>query len=140
MRLRLITVLSMFALTGCSSPDSQNFSVYFPPYSAKLDNQANDTIAAAASFAQSHSRQPVEVTGYLAPADHRPDVDVLSAQRAAAVKHALADDGVVADRITTAATGMIDPKPLPSLAVRRVDINVGPVQAKNAPADSGGFK
>ncbi len=140
MRLRLVSVLSMVAVAGCSSPESQNFSVYFPTSSAKLDTQATDTIAAAANFAQSHSRLPVEVTGYAAPADRKPDGDVLSVQRAAAVKHALSDDGVVADRITTAATGLIDPKPLPSLAVRRVDISVGPVQAKNAPADSGGFK
>ena len=115
------------SLTGCSwFTGSRKFSVYFPPYSAELDQQALETIHAAAHFAQAHPLQPVSVDGFAAPPDPKQDVPGLSAQRADTVKQALLGDGVLPLRITTSANGVVNPKTLPSLAVRRVDITVGP--------------
>ena len=126
MRLRFMTVLLVTALGGCSllSP-SRQFSVYFESYSAVPNQQAHDTIAAAAAYAQAHSMLPVVIDGYSAPPDPGKDVDGLSAQRADAVKQGLVSDGVAPIRITTTANGIVDLKNLPSVAVRRVDIQVG---------------
>jgi outer membrane protein OmpA-like peptidoglycan-associated protein len=49
----------------------------------------------------------------------------LSEKRADTVKQMLVADGVGPSRITIAAYGITDPKTLPTLAVRRVDISVG---------------
>ena len=114
------------ALGGCSwSPNAQIFSVYFEPYSAKLDLNGLETIQAAGRFAPGHPAMPVAVVGYAAPPDPQHDVERLSAQRAEVVKQALLTDGLSATRITTTAKGGIDPKTLPTVAVRRVDIDVG---------------
>ncbi|HEX4365797.1 MAG TPA: OmpA family protein [Rhodopila sp.] len=121
-----MTVLLVAVLGGCSwLSDSRKFSVYFEPYSAALNQQGNATIAAAADFARTHPLQPVAIDGFSAPPDPKQDVDGLSAQRAEAVKQGLVGDGVAPARITTAANGIIEPKTLPSVAVRRVDIAIG---------------
>jgi outer membrane protein OmpA-like peptidoglycan-associated protein len=126
MRVRWMTVLLLAALGGCSwLSDSRQFSVYFEAHSAKFDKQSRETIDAAAKFAQAHPMQPIKVDGLAAPADAKGDIDGLSAQRADAVRQALVDDGIYPVRITTAASGVADPKSLPSVAVRRVDIRVG---------------
>jgi outer membrane protein OmpA-like peptidoglycan-associated protein len=126
MQVRLTSVLLLTALGGCSwLTDSQKYSVYFQPYSAVLDRQAQDTVHSASDFARSHPLQLVTVDGYSAPPDPKRDVDGLSAQRAEAVKQVLISDGVGVQRITTAANGITDPKTLPDVAVRRVDISVG---------------
>jgi outer membrane protein OmpA-like peptidoglycan-associated protein len=104
---------------------SQKFSAYFQPYTAEPDAQALETIHAASSFAKAHPLQPVVVDGFSAPPDPKLDVDGLSARRAEMVKQVLLRGGVPEDRITTSANGVIDPKNLPSVAVRRVDISVG---------------
>lgn len=133
MRFRMMTILSVMALCGCSSAETQSFSVYFQPYSAALDQQALATVADAADFARSNQRLPVVVTGYSAPPDPKRDIEGLSAMRADAVKQALAADGVGPERITTVASGETDPKPLPNVAVRRVDIAVGRTGAGKTP-------
>ena len=126
MRLRCMTVLLVAVLGGCSwLSDSRQFSVYFEPYSAEPNRQAHDTVAAAAAYAQAHPMLPVTIDGYSAPPDPGKDVDGLSAQRADAVKQGLIGDGVAPIRITTNANGIADPKNLPSVAVRRVDIQIG---------------
>jgi OOP family OmpA-OmpF porin len=126
MRVRRTTILLLVVLGGCSwLSDSRKYSVYFEPYSAALDQQGRETIDAVASFARSHPLQPIAVDGFAAPPDPKRDVDGLSAQRAEAVKQALVSEGVSPGRITTVANGVIDPKSLPSVAVRRVDIGVG---------------
>ena len=66
---------------------------------------------------------PVLLIGYSAPPDPKLDVDGLSAQRAAVVKQILVRDGVGPGRVTTKAEGITDPKALPNLSVRRVDID-----------------
>jgi outer membrane protein OmpA-like peptidoglycan-associated protein len=126
MRVYRTTILLLACLGGCSGrSDSQKYSVYFEPYSAELDRHGRETIDAAAAFARSHPLQPVAVDGFAAPPDPQRDVDGLSAQRAEVVKRALVVDGVGAARITTVANGITDPKSLPSVAVRRVDIGIG---------------
>jgi outer membrane protein OmpA-like peptidoglycan-associated protein len=121
-----MTVLLLAAVGGCAwLTGSQNYSVYFQPYSAELDPQAHATIHAAADFASSHKLQPIALNGFSAPPDPNQDIEGLSAQRAEAVKQALVAEGISPLRITTAANGIVDPKALPNLAVRRVDITVG---------------
>jgi outer membrane protein OmpA-like peptidoglycan-associated protein len=126
MRLRWMTILLLVTPGACSwLTDSRKYSVYFEPYSAGLNQQSRETIDAVASFAHDHPLQPIEIDGFSAPPDPKQDIDGLSAERAEAVKQALVTAGVAPIRITTAANGIIDPKNLPSVAVRRVDINVG---------------
>jgi outer membrane protein OmpA-like peptidoglycan-associated protein len=126
MRSRWMAILLLAALGGCSwLSDSRKYSVYFEPYSADLNQQGHETIAAVAEFARSHPMQPIAVDGFSAPADPKRDVDGLSAQRADVIRQALVGDGVSPGRITLTANGVIDPKTLPSVAVRRVDIAVG---------------
>ena len=126
MRFRLLAILSILTLGGCSSsPAARSFSVYFQAFSSNVDQQARTTISDAATYAQGNQKLPVIVTGYSAPTAPAVDTDKLSAQRATAVSQILAADGVAARRITTAASGAVDPKPLPSLSVRRVDITIG---------------
>jgi outer membrane protein OmpA-like peptidoglycan-associated protein len=111
-------------LTGCSAlfGGQQKYSLYFEPYSVALDQQAQETVRSAARYAADHPLVKVSVAGYAAPPDRMHDVDGLSAQRAAAVKQALIGGGVAPDRIATEANGVTDPKMLPALAERRVDI------------------
>lgn len=129
------------ALAGCAgAPERQRFSVFFQPYSAGLDQQANETVKAAAQFAQSHRGLPVALAGYSAPPDPNRDVDGLSAQRADVVKQALVASGVEPSRISTDAKGITDPKELPQVAVRRVDIMVGQTAAGGSSSAGGGLK
>ena len=126
MRFRWLSVPLLVALGGCSwFPYTQRFAVYFEPYSAKLNPQALETIQVAERYAQEHRWLPVAVAGYAAPPDPGRDVDGLSAQRAEVVKQVLVSDGLMPNRITTTAHGVTDPKNLPAVGVRRVDIIVG---------------
>jgi outer membrane protein OmpA-like peptidoglycan-associated protein len=126
MCVRSIMILLLGGLTACTAqPDSQKYSVYFQPYSAELDHQARETVHAAADFAQAHRLLPVAVTGYSAPPDPDRDVPGLSADRAAAVTQILASEGVEPARVRTSGNGIVDPKALPTVSVRRVDILVG---------------
>ena len=129
MRDRIAVCVLIAAIGGCSDlfgmHDKQNFSVFFQPYSADLDQQAQETIRTAAGFAKDHATQPVELVGFSAPPDPGKDVPDLSAKRAVLVRQALVNAGVGPDRITTTANGITDPEQLPTLSVRRVDISVG---------------
>jgi outer membrane protein OmpA-like peptidoglycan-associated protein len=126
MRVCCAPILIIAAIGGCSpTPATQKFSVFFGPYSAALDPQARDSIHSAADFASANPALPITVAGFSALPDPKLDVDGLPAQRAAAVKQRLISDGVRPDRIATAGNGIIDPKNLPNVSVRRVDISVG---------------
>jgi outer membrane protein OmpA-like peptidoglycan-associated protein len=126
MRFCCAALLAVVAIGGCTrTPVSQKFSVYFEPYSATLDPLARDTIRSAADFASANPVLPVAVAGFAAPPDPKLDVDGLSAQRAAAVKQLLISNGVRPDRISTVANGITDPKDLPTVSVRRVDVSIG---------------
>ena len=120
-------LVAVVALGGCSwFYGPQKYSVYFEPYSDQLDPQAGETVHAAAKYAQDHPLKIVALDGFAAPPDPTLDVDGLSAQRAEIVKRALVSDGIKPERITVAANGVTDPTPLPSVAVRRVDISFRP--------------
>jgi outer membrane protein OmpA-like peptidoglycan-associated protein len=127
MRLSWMTILTLSSLGGCGLlGDSGKYSVYFQPYSAALDDQAGDTIHNAATYAKAHPVMPVIVAGYSAPPDPKQDVEGLSDQRAEVVKQGLIADGIRPNRIVTVGNGATDPKSMPTVSVRRVDINVGP--------------
>lgn len=126
MRLRLAFAAVLLTLGGCSLFAKQpHYSIYFEPYSAALEDQAQATLHNAADYAKANPNQPIFVTGYAAPPDPGKDVDGLSAQRAAAVSNALTGDGISADRIFIRANGVTDPGVMPDVAVRRVDIRFG---------------
>ena len=126
MRVRWMAIVLLASLGGCAwLSDSRKFSVYFESDSVVLSQQSRDTIEAVAKFARAHPLQPIAVHGFEAPPDPRHDVEGLSAHRAETVKQALITGGVDPNRVTATANGVIDPKALPEVAVRRVDIDVG---------------
>jgi outer membrane protein OmpA-like peptidoglycan-associated protein len=127
MRLNWISILTLTTLGGCGIlGDTGKYSVYFQPYSAALDGQAHDTIHDAAGYAKAHPVLPVVVTGFSAPPDPKQDIEGLSDQRAEAVKQGLIAAGISPNRIVTVGNGVTDPKNMPTVSVRRVDIGVGP--------------
>jgi len=141
MRFRYKTIVLIASLGGCSQhSDPARYSVYFQSYSVDVDQQARETIQTAANFARTHSGLPVEVAGFAAQPDPKQDVDGLSVQRAEVVKQLLVHDGIEPNRITMAANGMTDPKPLPRLAVRRVDISFGPTTGTEPAVAGSGLK
>jgi outer membrane protein OmpA-like peptidoglycan-associated protein len=128
MRYRLASLLMLTALGACANPfgeHTRQYSIFFQPYSAALDDHARSAITDAASFAHDHPLQPIKLAGFAAPPDPSKDVDGLSAQRAEVVKQALIADGISPIRISVEANGITDPDGKPSLAVRRVDIDIG---------------
>jgi outer membrane protein OmpA-like peptidoglycan-associated protein len=125
MRFGFPVMLLILTLAGCSQTPPQKFSVFFEPYSAALDPQARETINLAADAARANQALPITVAGFSAPPDPGLDVNGLSAQRTTAVKQRLVSDGVRPDRIATVASGITDPKTLPNVSVRRVDISIG---------------
>ncbi len=65
MRLHLGLYAAVLLLGGCSLfGERPHYSVYFRPYSADLDAQANTTVHTAADYAVAHPAQAVFVTGY----------------------------------------------------------------------------
>ncbi|MFO1028612.1 MAG: OmpA family protein [Acetobacteraceae bacterium] len=122
----LVLVATVSACARLSGPPTSSFSVFFPPYSAELDQDAQTAIHNAAAFAKSRPSEPVILIGYSAPPDPGKDVPGLSEQRAQAVKAVLVSDGINPNRISAIAKGITDPKAnMPELSVRRVDISVG---------------
>ena len=130
MRRRLACLVLLSLTAACAKfaggPATATFSVFFQPYSAELDQDAQDSIHSAAAFARSHASQPVILIGYAAPPDPGKDMPGLSEQRNTAVKSVLVADGVAPDRISAVAKGTTEPKDnMPNVSVRRVDISVG---------------
>ena len=126
MRFRWSRLLPVLVVSGCSTlfgPDQAKYSIYFDPYSVALDQQAQQTARAAAQFARANPQAKLSLSGYSAPADPARNIDGLSDERALAVKRTLISDGVRPERIVTEGYGETDPKTLPSVAVRRVDIS-----------------
>ncbi|HVZ09275.1 OmpA family protein [Rhodopila sp.] len=134
MRIRLAALVLPVMLGACAQlfgPPTANFPVFFQPYSAQLDQPAQEAIQNAATFAKRHPLQPVILVGYSAPPDPGRDVAGLSEQRAAAVQTVLVNEGVSPNRISVIAKGSVEPEGgRQEISVRRVDINVGPLPSK----------
>lgn len=124
MQFRYLAVMFAVGIAGCNSSNAPaSYSVYFPPYSAQLDDQAQAAAQDAAHYALEHPRARVLLSGYSAPPDPGKDVEGLSNQRTQAVRQVLVRTGVNPDRIETQANGITDPKTMPNVSVRRVDIS-----------------
>ena len=124
MRYRFTTLVLFALLGGCGGGDGKSFSVFFQPYSADLDPRAQETVHAAATFANAHPLMPVSIAGYTPSQGF--NVDTTSGQRAEVVQNALVREGVGRLRIEIVGSDrLIDPTGLPNLPVGRVDINVG---------------
>ena len=126
MGLRWSRVLPVLVLGGCSAlfgHGQTKYSIYFQPYSVALDQQAQQTAKDAAQFARANPQAKLLLSGYSAPANPARNIDGLSDERAIAVKRTLVSDGVRPERIDTEGYGETDPKVLPEVAVRRVDIS-----------------
>src|SRR3954454_13907550 len=86
-------VLLLSTLVGaCGGQSGQRYSVYFQPYSAGFDPQAQQVIHEAATFAKAHPLLPLSIkntTPYMGV-----QVDTLSGQRTEAVLHALLQEGI----------------------------------------------
>jgi OOP family OmpA-OmpF porin len=128
MYFRIALVSLIIPLSACSDHiDNRHYSIYFAPYSDALDQQGRKAVQQAAEAAiHDYPVLPISVSGYAAPPDPGQNVDGLSGQRAQTVQQALIEDGVTPIRIVTRAKGITDPKMLPNVAVRRVDISIGP--------------
>jgi outer membrane protein OmpA-like peptidoglycan-associated protein len=114
-------------LAGCAGKDGGKYTVFFMPYSSQLDQRAQDTIQAAATFAIANPLMPVTIQGYSTrpdPTEH----DSLRELRTGAVKNGLLQAGVSSFRIQVLGVGgIIYPQgvPMPTLPPGQVDISVG---------------
>jgi outer membrane protein OmpA-like peptidoglycan-associated protein len=130
MRRLPVLLLAMLTLTACattphqtSSTSDQKFLVFFQPWSAALDQTAQDTISMAARAAGNVPSQPVTVAGFADPTGSaQANVD-MSRTRAQVVIDQLIADGVDRNRIRRTVHGATD-YTLNSLESRRVDILV----------------
>ena len=101
-----IAFLLLLLVAGCAAPPaSQKFVVFFNEWSSALDEPAKGTVQAAASWAQAHPSQSVQVSGFAGPAGNPQANDALSGARAQTVADALVQFGVRQDRIARASYG-----------------------------------
>jgi outer membrane protein OmpA-like peptidoglycan-associated protein len=124
MRCRFAVLLLSTLVGACSGQSGQRFSVYFQPYSADFDPQAQQVVHEAATFAKAHPLMPLSIKN--TTPDMGLQVDTLSGQRTEAVLHALLQEGVSRMRIEiVGADRLLDPNGMPNLPPQRVDISVG---------------
>jgi cytochrome c oxidase subunit 2 len=99
-------MLLLLLVAGCATPPaSQKFVVFFNEWSSALDEPANGTVSAAASWAQAHPGQIVTVSGFAGPTAGPQTADALSSTRADVVSDALVKLGVPPARIMRASYG-----------------------------------
>jgi outer membrane protein OmpA-like peptidoglycan-associated protein len=122
--MRLAVLLLLTLVGACGGQSGQRYSVYFQPYSAGFDPQAQQVVHEAATFAKAHPLLPLSIkntTPYIGV-----QVDTLSGQRTEAVLHALLQEGISRMRIEiVGADRLLDPNGMPNLPAQRVDISVG---------------
>ena len=124
MKSRVALLLLLFGLCGCGGPLGKTFSVLFQPYTSGLDPKAQDTVRAAATFADAHPEMPLSIAGD-ATRPEAGDFDTLRQQRVAVVRDALVREGVKQWRIQVLGTGILYPDGDPNLVPTKVTINVG---------------
>jgi outer membrane protein OmpA-like peptidoglycan-associated protein len=124
MRCRFAVLLLSTLVGACSGQSGQRFSVYFQPYPADFDPQAQQVVHEAATFAKAHPLMPLSIKN--TTPDMGLQVDTLSGQRTEAVLHALLQEGVSRMRIEiVGADRLLDPNGMPNLPRQWVDISVG---------------
>jgi outer membrane protein OmpA-like peptidoglycan-associated protein len=124
MRCHLVVLLLSTLLSACSGQSGQHFPVFFQPYDANLDSQAQESVHQAASFAKAHPLMPLSIIGltpYMGV-----EVDTMSGQRTQSVLNALLREGIGRMRIEIVGSDrLLDPNGMPNLPAQRVDIYVG---------------
>lgn len=102
----------------------RNFVVFFPEWSAAIDDAAHRVVMASVKTAMANPRDPIVVTGYADPTGSARANALISALRTEQVFNALIDAGIPESRIQRVALGgtsfVINP-----LESRRVTIAVG---------------
>jgi len=124
MRYRLAVLLLSTLLSACGGQSGRQFPVFFQPYDANLDLQAQEAVHQAAAFAKAHPLMPLSIVGqtpYMGV-----EVDTMSGQRTQSVLNALLREGISRMRIEIVGSDrLLDPNGMPNLPAQRVDIHVG---------------
>ena len=109
--MRRLTVLGLLlALAACAeaaAPGGQRYAVFFQSWSASLDQQAKDTVAQAATWANAHPAAEVHVIGYADPEGSPQANRDVSRTRAQVVADGLTADGVAAQRVHIEGAGSV---------------------------------
>jgi outer membrane protein OmpA-like peptidoglycan-associated protein len=124
MRRRFATLLLLTLMSACSGQSGQHYSVFFQPYSASLDPQAQQAVDEAATFAKAHTLMPISIKAYTPYMGE--EIDTMSGQRTETVLRALLQRGISRMRIEVVGSDrLLDPNGMPNLPRQRVDIYVG---------------
>jgi outer membrane protein OmpA-like peptidoglycan-associated protein len=124
MRRRFATLLLLTLMSACGSQTGQHYSVFFQPYSASLDPQAQQVVQAAATFAKDHTLLPIAIKTYTPYMGV--EINTMSGQRTETVLRALLQEGISRMRIEVVGSDrLLHPNGMPNLPPQRVDIYVG---------------
>jgi outer membrane protein OmpA-like peptidoglycan-associated protein len=122
-------IIATIGAAACAQTPTSSYPVFFQPWSAALDANANRTIAIAAKTAAANPTYPVVVTGSADTVGSAQANKDMALTRAQVVADALAADGVGASRIAVVSAGAISsPGAAPGSYAqfsRRVLIQVG---------------
>jgi outer membrane protein OmpA-like peptidoglycan-associated protein len=124
---RFAAIALLLTLAACAPPQdsaTRRMPVFFQEWSANLDQEATDTVNAAASVVKEHPGWPVSVIGFADPEGSPQANRDISQLRAQVVTDALVKAGVPAAQITRSARGATAYVSM-SLESRRVEIVVG---------------
>ncbi len=103
---------------------SRRFVVYFPEWSAALDDAAQAVVGDAAKLARAQAHAVVAVTGFAAPDGGKAANVLLSELRAQRVADLLHTDGVAASRMNPVGRGSVRFTMIAQES-RRVEITIG---------------
>lgn len=123
---RFAVICLLLVLSACATdrdPGVHRHLVFFQEWSADMDQEAKDAVAAASAVVKRHPGVPVTVIGYADPEGSSQANRDISRLRAQVVVDALVKDGVPAAQITRqskGATAFV----ATSLESRRVEIVV----------------
>jgi outer membrane protein OmpA-like peptidoglycan-associated protein len=121
----LFLLLCMATATArAADPPPQKFVVFFPEWSAKLDDSAQAVITQAADWVKSHPGNLARVSGFADPTGSKQANTLLSDLRAQMVVDQLQADGVESARIRQRGHGSVQ-FALTSQESRRVEVSIG---------------
>ena len=124
MKFRVGVLLMLLGLCGCGGSLGKTFSVLFQPYTSGLDPKAQDTVRAAAAFANAHPEMPLAIAGD-ATRPEAGETDTLRQQRVTVVKDVLVREGVDPFRIQVLGTEILHPNGISDQTLGKVAINIG---------------